>query len=155
MNPDLLHLLEETTTTLDQLLKSHHQLVEGFMEDNQIEQSQKRIEKQRSEIQKERDRIRHIRDVVRHRREVEQKRKENGKESKPPTNETVKGKTGTETILDRRGRVVGFRLIQKNMVTYLNGKGLVVGREIGGHSFDGRGRYFGRGQQGLRTIGNG
>ena len=157
MNSDLITILEEVTITLDQLLKSHGQLVEGFFEDNQISQSQDRIEKRRSEIDKERDRIKNIRDVLRHRRELDQLRKKNEKDvTKSPQTETTKKTTGLETISDQGGRVVGYRYQHsKHGVVFMDRNQRVVAREKDGQTFDKNGKYFGKGKQGLRAIGRG
>jgi hypothetical protein len=151
-------LLDEVTTAIGELLQCHQQLTEAFFERQGLEQAQAQIEKKRLEIQKLRDRLKKTRDAIHRRRELEQLRKRHEKEAKSsairqPQTEVAKNPAGTQAITDQRGRVIGYRLGDKNRTTYLSPKGQVVAREVSDQTYDARGKMVGRGLQGLRILG--
>ena len=74
-------IIDEVTIALGEILLSHRQLTEDFLERHGLEQAQDRIEQRRAEIQKERECIGQMKDALRHRREVEKIRKKNEKEA--------------------------------------------------------------------------
>jgi membrane protein involved in colicin uptake len=103
---EVLAIIDEATIALGEILLSHRQLTEDFLERHGIEQAEDRIEKRRAEIQKERERIRQMKDAIRHRREVERIRKQDEKEaesaaSKQPQTETIKNLADAENIISR------------------------------------------------------
>lgn len=153
---ELLAIIDEVTIALGEILLSHRHLTESMIDDKRISTSQDRIEKRRGEIEKERDRIRKIRDAVRHRRDVEQIRKQHEKDhdqGKRPQTEEIRKETGLETITNQRGQVVGYRQNQGSQTVFLNCKGVLVAREVGGKTFDNRGSFVGAGRQGMRQLG--
>jgi hypothetical protein len=79
---EVLAIVDEVTVALGEILLSHRQLMEDFLERHGIEQAQDRIEKRRAEIQRERERIGQMKDALRHRGEVERIRKQNEKDAK-------------------------------------------------------------------------
>jgi hypothetical protein len=58
------------------------------------------------------------------------------------------------SLLNQNGRLIGWiQPAGRNRVNILNANGKVVAREIDGRTFDGRSRFVGLGQQGLRVLG--
>src|ERR1019366_2520603 len=133
---ELLAIVDEITITLGQLLLSHRQLNENFIEQHGIENAQAQIEKKRKDIQRIKDRITQTRDAMHRRHELEKIRKQHEKEHEHGEGrrrqaEATNGLAGVEPITDQRGRVIGYRQGNGAKTIYLNSKGQVVAREIG------------------------
>lgn len=144
---ELLGLIDELCSALGELLVAHKELQEGFMADNGLQQAQDRIEKKRKEIEGLRDKLRRTKEAIKRKRELERLRKANsGKEDRQKLAE------GVEQIRDGKGKLLGYRVKERNRITYLDKKGRLAAREHGGKTYDKNGVFSGNGAQGLRFL---
>jgi hypothetical protein len=148
---DLLSIIEDATLALGQILLRHRDLSESILDTQQTDRARESIYVLRRQIEDERERLEKIRHDQQRRKELERIRKAHEKESKGTQTEQ---KSGSVSLLNQNGRLIGW--IQdagRNRVNILNANGKVVAREIDGRTFDGRSRFVGVGNQGLRVLG--
>lgn len=152
--PDL-ELLENVLSSLEEILTTHSQITENLFSVTQTQSSQDKIEDLRKRIEDERTKVKKIKDSQKRKQELEKLRRDQdkGHDEESKQNES-KGVASTYPLLDGKGKVVGYiQSLGKGRVNILNAKGKVVAREIDARTFDGRGRFQGRGNQGLRLLG--
>ena len=151
---ELLGVIDEVTIALGEILLRHRNLRESLLATDAVSASQDRIEKRRTEIEKEREKIRKTRETIQRRRELERISKQHKDDAnKKPQNEAGEGRSGITAIINQRGQVIGYRQESGRQTNYLTAGGKLVAREVGGHTYDGRGGVSGRGKQGLRILG--
>lgn len=147
---ELISLIEEVTTTLGQIFLFHRELTEGILLQQQTDRSRDKIESLKKRMESEKEKLVQVRRSQQRKQELERIRKSHETET------TTEGTSRSHlvSIRDQRGQVVGWlQSAGRNRVTVLDRRGVVVGRVINGQTYDGHGRLAGKGDQGLRVLG--
>jgi hypothetical protein len=145
---ELIDLIDQMTVTLGQILLTHRNLTEGLLDPTastkqRIADLKKRVDHEKAKL----DQIRHSEKRKRHLDRLRHL------SAKKPTSESVSS-TRALCLRNQKGQVVGWvRPMGKSRVDVLDRRGRLVGRYVNGDSYDGRGRYVGDGNQGLRILG--
>ena len=152
IEPDeILSILDDVCIAVGEILLRHRQLREGMLDSNAIAASQGRIEQRQAEIGKEREKIRKARESIRRRRELEKIRKDHEKDITAEATLPAR----LVPVMNGSGAVVGWlQSVGNGRVNVLDQRGNVVAHEIRGRTYDGSGRFAGRGSQGLRLLGH-
>jgi hypothetical protein len=148
---EILSIIDETTVALGQILLRHRALSESLLDTQQTERGKEEIDSLKKRIEDERANLAKIRHSQRRRKELDRIRSAHEKEAKDVQTEQ---KNGMVSLLNQGGKLIGWiQTIGRNRVNILNAHGKVVAREIDGRTFDGKSRFAGRGNQGLRVLG--
>ncbi|MSU49021.1 MAG: hypothetical protein EXS37_08045 [Opitutus sp.] len=152
---ELAELLDEVIATIGQILVQHSILREDML-GRDTETAKSKIDSLRLKLDTERIRLRKHMDAEKRKRELEKSNKEHERQAtKKRTTSEAKNTAATMTpLLNERGVVIGWiQPAGAGRTNILDRKGRVVARELNGITLDSCGRLRGRGQQGLRLLG--
>lgn len=150
---EVLALVDEIDVAISELVLNFAQLTEGMIDDAATDGAKEKLERLRQDTQSAKQKLSDLKDRQRHKKEIERQRKEHERErNKHATNEG-KSSSGTLTLRDGAGKVVGFIRFQKHRTDYFNRTGKLVAFEISHKTFGDGAKFLGAGNQGLRVLG--
>jgi hypothetical protein len=149
---ELAAILDDICATIGELLVTNAQLKESMVDDAATDAAREKLDRLRKDTLVAKEKLADIKQRQQHKKELARQRQEHERETKTKQTE---GKTssGMLTLRDAAGKVVGYVRVMKNRTEYFSPTGKLVAREIGGATYDGRGRLASRDRQGMRVLG--
>lgn len=149
---ELIELLSDVTTLLGTALAQQIDLTESISGAG-VESQRLKLDALKAKLSDEKLKLAKLKDAASRKRELEKLRHDNDRSpARPTTNESKN--TGMVTLRAASGRVVGYmRATGKDRADYFDRTGKLVAREVGGVTYDGRGRMVYRGAMGLLVLG--
>lgn len=150
MNEDeLIDIISDVTTLLGAALAQYIELNESIAGAG-VESQKLKVDALKARMADEKLRLAKLKDAAKRKTELQ---KLSAPSAWRPTANESKSSSGMLTLRDAAGKVVGYVRVLKNRTEYFSPAGKLVAREIGGATYDGRGRLASRDRQGMRVLG--
>jgi hypothetical protein len=149
---ELISTLDELTSAIGEVLASHLEIRESILGlPSSTVAAKVRISQLQAKIDGEKVRLAKAKEAERRKRELLRKNRENDRRLKK---EVVARESRSVPVRDGSGKTIGFVLrINPQKTEFRDSKGRLVAYELGGRTYDGKGRFRGTGDQGLRFLG--
>jgi len=155
---ELISIVDDATTTFAELLLTHCRqqvdLYESTFGHTQDASAKARLDNLEKDVEKAKERVADARAHQNRNKALHRLKQQQDKASteKTPQNEQKGGSTVRYT--DGRGRNCGsMRRTGPRSAAFFDATGRLVAHESGGNTFDASGKFAGRGNQGLRLLG--
>lgn len=149
---ELIELISDVTAMLGTALAQHVELTESIstQQGAGVESQRLKLDALKSRVADEKLKLAKLKDAAMRKRELE---KLNRRGAWHPANES-KSTPSMLSLHDQRGRLIGYiQQAGSNRINILDRKGRVVARQWDKKTFTGSGAFAGRGNQGLRLLG--
>lgn len=150
---ELLDLISDVTTLLGTALVQHVELTESIAGAG-VESQRLKLDALKARMADEKLKLARLKDAAKRKRELEKLRHSNERQTwRSAANESKN--TGMVTLRVASGRVVGYmRVTGKDRTDFFDRTGKLVAREVGGVTYNRRGRAIFRGHLGLIALGD-
>lgn len=149
---ELIDLLSDVTSLLGTALAREVELKESLTGAG-VESQRLKLDGLKAKLAGERLKLAKLKDAAKRKGELEKLRHDNDRSAARPTMNEAKN-TGMVTLRAASGRVVGYmRKHGPNRTDYFDRTGKLAAREVGGVTYDGRGKMVYRGKMGLAVLG--
>jgi len=157
---ELITIVDDVTTTFSELLLTFRELnldlCENEYRQNQDASDKARLDNLKKEVEKAKEELAKSRAHRARNKQLQRLKQQQDKASadKTPKNEGKRPSGTTTRFTDSRGRLVGTKVrAGKNRTYFYSADGKVASIEVNGQTFNGAGKFCGRGEIGLLILG--